>query len=224
MTLAAALSGAHRSAASGTALWRVMETSGAALACISIGGGPTRAHPRLKNLNLELLPNVDIVADAHRLPFRSASVSAMHCEAVLEHLEYPDVAVREMWRVLEPGGQVFAATPFLQAFHGYPSHYQNFTLVGHRRLFERAGFEVLDAGVCVGPTVALTDLAFEYVHELGPGKVVRRILAWGVRLLLLPLRLVDRLVAINSHPNAHRIASTTFVHGRKAPTPPGVAT
>jgi SAM-dependent methyltransferase len=174
------------------------------------------------NLNVEFLPNVDVIADAHRLPFRPGSVSAVHCEAVLEHLEYPDVAVREMWRVLEPGGQVFAATPFLQAFHGYPSHYQNFTLVGHRRLFEREGFEVLDAGVCVGPTVALTDLAFEYVRGLGPGNFVRRSLAWGVRLLLLPLRLADRIAA--SHPDAHRIASTTFVHGRKAPAPSGAAT
>jgi SAM-dependent methyltransferase len=214
MTLLAKLSGDHRSAASGVALWRVMETSGKSLACISIGGGPTRAHPRLKNLNLELLPNVDIVADAHLLPFRGGSLSAIHCEAVLEHLEYPDVAVGEMWRVLEPGGQIFAATPFLQAFHGYPSHYQNFTLVGHRRLFERAGFEVLDAGVCVGPTVALTDLAFEYLRELGPGPVVRRFLAWGVRLLLFPLRLVDRRA--NRRPNAHTVASTTFVHGRKS--------
>jgi len=158
MTLLAKLSGAHRSAASGVALWRVMETSGKSLACISIGGGPTRAHPRLKNLNLELLPNVDIVADAHRLPFRGGSLSAIHCEAVLEHLEYPDLAV--------------------------------------------------------GPTVALTDLAFEYLRELGPGPVVRRFLAWGVRLLLFPLRLVDRRA--NRHPNAHTVASTTFVHGRKS--------
>lgn len=217
MTLVARLATDHRSTASGTALWRVMETSATALACVSIGGGPTRVHPRLKNLNLELLPNVDIVADAHRLPFRTGSLSAVHCEAVLEHLEYPDVAVREMWRVLAPGGQVFAATPFLQAFHGYPSHYQNFTHVGHRRLFERAGFEVLDAGVCVGPTVALTDLAFEYVHELGPTAVVRRLLAWGLRALMFPLRALDRLA--NRHPNAHAIASTTFVHGRKAAAP-----
>jgi hypothetical protein len=81
-------------------------------------------------------------------------------------------------------------------------------------LFERAGFEILDAGVCVGPTVALTDLAFEYLRELLPGRALRRVVSWGVRLVLFPLRLVDRIA--NSHPNAHTVGSTTFVHGRRS--------
>jgi ubiquinone/menaquinone biosynthesis C-methylase UbiE len=76
-------------------------------------------------------------------------VAGLHCEAVLEHLEFPDVAVGEMFRVLRPGGLVFAATPFLQSYHGYPDHFQNFTLHGHQRLFERAGFSILQSGTCV---------------------------------------------------------------------------
>ena len=74
-----------------------------------------------------------------------------------------DEAVREMFRVLRVGGQVFAATPFMQHFHAYPNHFQNFTLIGHRRLFERAGFTIESAGVCVGPTYAAWGLVFRYV-------------------------------------------------------------
>src|SRR5512141_1981664 len=96
--------------------------------CVSVGGGPTLVHSRLLNLNLFLLPNVDVVGSAYALPFDDESVDSVDCEAVLEHLEHPRDAVAEMHRALKPGGQVFAATPFLQPFHGYPDHFQNFTL------------------------------------------------------------------------------------------------
>jgi predicted SAM-dependent methyltransferase len=32
--------------------------------------------------------NVDVVADAYALPYATGSVDAVHCEAVLEHLEW----------------------------------------------------------------------------------------------------------------------------------------
>lgn len=180
---------------------------------IAIGGGPQRVHPRLRNLNLAPFPNVDLVGDAHRLPLADASVAALHCEAVLEHLDQPQVAVAEMLRVLRPGGLVFAATPFLQSFHGYPSHHRNFTLMGHRGLFERAGFEILDSGPCVGPTFALVDLASNWARELLPGRWLSRGAWLLIRLagrLLVPL---DHLLLRNER--AHRLASTTFVLARK---------
>jgi len=81
-------------------------------------------------------------------------VDAVHCEAVFEHLHSPAVAARELARVLKPGARAFVCTPFLQAFHGYPSHFQNFTIYGHRKLFEDAGLEIVESGVCNGPAMA----------------------------------------------------------------------
>ncbi len=182
-------------------------------AAVSIGGGPTRAHPRLTNLNIELMQNVDLVGTAYQLPFKNGSLAALHCEAVLEHLEFPEDAAREMFRVLRPGGQLFAATPFIQGFHGFPSHYQNFTLVGHRRLFERAGFDVVAAGVSVGPTVALTELLAQYFRELLPGHFFRRAVGRLTWLALLPVRGVD--LVMNARSGAHSVASTTYVRGVK---------
>jgi SAM-dependent methyltransferase len=132
---------------------------------------------------------------------------------VLEHLEHPDRAVAEMLRVLRPGGLAFAATPFLQSFHGYPSHYQNFTLEGHRRLFENAGFEVVDLGTCVGPTFAIIDLLSNYARSYLPGRWLSAGGAWSVALLGALFRPLDR--RLSRHPNAHRLASTTYVLARK---------
>jgi SAM-dependent methyltransferase len=180
--------------------------------CISVGGGPTRVHPALVNLNIGSFPNVDVVADAYELPYVDGVVDAVHCEAVLEHLEYPEAAVREMYRTLRGGGRVFAATPFLQAFHGYPDHYQNFSLTGHVRLFERAGFSILSAGTCVGPSFAMRDLFGNYLRKGLPGTMGKSALAiWSIATL--PLLYLDRL--LNRRPRSADIASTTFVLATK---------
>ena len=180
--------------------------------CLSVGGGPMRIHQHLVNLNIDLFPNVDVVGDAYELPYAGDSVDAIYCEAVLEHLEYPNEAVKEMYRVLRPGGQQFTVTPFLQMFHGYPNHYQNFTLVGHERLFVRAGFGIRSAGVCAGPTFALLDLLTIY-SRFAPTRILRYSLHRAWRLFSVAIRPLDRWV--NHHPDAHLLASSTYVHAVK---------
>ncbi len=180
---------------------------------LSIGGGPNRAHPRLVNLNIGPFENVEIVATAYLLPFREGTVDEFHCEAVLEHLEFPEVAVEEMYRVLRPAAELYAATPFLQVFHGYPEHFQNFTLHGHVRLFERAGFEVIDSGTAVGPTFALVDLARNYARAAVPTRLLAALSFRLVTLVGMPLRLLDLL--LNKRPGAHVLASLTYLRARK---------
>ncbi len=179
---------------------------------LSIGGGPARQHPVFTNLNIGPFPNVDVVADAHHLPYAQGSVDAIFCEAVLEHLSDPERAVSEMFRVLRGAGRVLSITPFLQAYHGYPNHFQNFTLTGHALVFEKCGFRIVDSGTCVGPIYAFFDLSSrffrEYFHPLVhvPARVLLKILS----LVLKPL---DR--RFHERGNAMVFASTTFVLAEK---------
>ena len=54
-----------------------------------------------------LSDRVELVeGDAHHLPFADASFDAAHCERVLMHLVDPALALREMQRVVRPGGRV----------------------------------------------------------------------------------------------------------------------
>jgi len=205
--------GDQRTAGSQRAFAAIFENLPPEALCLSVGGGPLRVHPALVNLNIGPFANVDVVADAYELPYADGSVDAVHCEAVLEHLEFPETAVREMYRVLRPGGKAFAATPFLQPFHGYPDHYQNFTATGHRRLFERAGFEILAAGTCVGPTFALRDLAINYLRNLLPGGMIGKLGSRLFGLLTLPFLGLDRWA--NRRPRSADLASTTYLSLRR---------
>lgn len=190
-----------------------LDLSGTTL-CLSIGGGPTRAHERLLNLNIGPFPNVDIVADAHQLPYADESVDVVYSEAVFEHLHSPHKAAEEIYRVLKPGRKIFVCTPFMFPYHGYPHHYQNYTLSGHKHLFESAGFKVVECGSCVGPVYTITHVVHVFLREYSP------------RLLRLPLRLcwsafsiairpLDKI--IGKRPNAHILASTTYVVAQKLP-------
>ena len=184
---------------------------------LSVGGGPLRVHPAITNLNIGLFQNVDVVGDAYALPYPADSVSAVHCEAVLEHLEFPNEAAAEMFRVLQPEGQLLAVTPFLQAFHAFPNHFQNFTLIGHQRLFERAGFEVISSGVCVGPTYTIVDMLTWYCMYL-PTRFLGLVMPRIVKLFGALIRPADRRLN-NRNPSAHIMASTTYVHAYKPLTP-----
>ena len=180
---------------------------------LGLGGGPFRVHPAIVNLNVEPLDNVDVVGDAHRLPLASDSIDGVHCEAVFEHLDDPATGAAEMLRVMKPGALAYVCTPFMQGFHGYPSHFQNFTEVGHRRLFARAGFEVLEGGVCVGPAWAMSSVVAVFLAEYTP-----RPLRWLARggwyvLASTLIRPLDRW--LNRRDNAYVLASTTYVLIRK---------
>mgnify|MGYP001571536259 CR=1 FL=1 len=50
-------------------------------------------------------------ADMHALPFPDASYDAVVCSHVLEHAFSPELALKEVTRVLRPGGLLWAAFP-----------------------------------------------------------------------------------------------------------------
>lgn len=180
--------------------------------CLSVGGGPSRAHPNLCNLNIGAFPNVDVIADAHSLPYAENSVDAVFSAAVFEHLHTPTDAAAEIYRVLRPGGRIFIDSPFAFVYHGYPHHYQNYTITGHRLLFERQGFTVLDSGVSGGPAYAITQLVNNFIREYTSGLhgwIFKRLWRAAVPLI----RRIDRRE--RHAEKAYLLASNTYVVAEK---------
>lgn len=55
--------------------------------------------------DVEANPWIDALADGQSLPFADASFDAVVCIAALHHMHHPLLALREMARVLKPGGK-----------------------------------------------------------------------------------------------------------------------
>ena len=112
-------------------------------------------------------PNTCLLADAHLLPFRNEAFDGVWITAVLEHVLEPHVVVEQIYRVLKPGGLVYAETPFMQQVHEGPHDFTRFTRSGHRWLFRK--FDQIDTGVMGGPASALVWSIRYFWRGLGAG-------------------------------------------------------
>src|ERR1700742_358199 len=148
-----------------------------------------------------------LLADAHGLPFPTASFDGVWLQAVLEHALEPAAVVAEVHRVLKPGGIVYAETPFMQEVHEGAYDFTRFTLSGHRWLFRR--FEQINAGVVNGPGVALVWSIRYLSRALGTGEAVSRL----VSLPFFWLRYLDRLTRGRAAADG---ASGVFFLGRRS--------
>ena len=98
-------------------------------------GGKHIQYSNVVQVDVFRFPMTDVVASADCLPFRSNAFNAVVSQAVFEHLQYPDVAASEIWRVLKPDGVAKVDTAFLQPEHAYPHHYFNATEAGLKHWF-----------------------------------------------------------------------------------------
>lgn len=88
---------------------------------------------------------VKYVSDAARLPFGDNEFDSALCSQLIEHVESPSEVVKEIFRVLKPGGHLILASGWMASFHEEPKDYWRFTVDGYRHLGETAGFEFVEA-------------------------------------------------------------------------------
>lgn len=86
----------------------------------------------------------ELVGTAYSIPTPDASFDSAISTAALEHLDEPELALRETQRVLKPGGIAVYTVPFIWHVHAEPWDYFRYTSHGLRHLFEKTGFEVVE--------------------------------------------------------------------------------
>jgi SAM-dependent methyltransferase len=174
-------------------------------------GGAGRIVDGYVNLDLLAVPGVDVVADAHHLPFPDNLFQRVECDAVLEHVRRPEMVMRELERVLAPGGYLHLVTPFCHPFHEYPKDFRRFTIDGLKEL--AGGLDVVAAGWRTGPAATLLVVTIEFWKGLLPWRWWRVLMHGTLGWALFPLRYLD-LWMLRS-PAAQRIGNHCYLWLRK---------
>jgi SAM-dependent methyltransferase len=141
------------------------------------------------------------------------------CLSVLEHVEDPFTAVKEMHRILRPTGLAIISTPFFVGFHGKSKRFKNplvspdssvqidsshenysdfwrFTHEGLALMFSKAGFSRVDVWPVDGPIICLLKI-------------------FGVYYLLNKLPLFSKIIALIDRPRLGGATTMHFVRAQK---------
>ncbi|HEX9711437.1 MAG TPA: class I SAM-dependent methyltransferase, partial [Actinomycetota bacterium] len=145
---------------------------------------------------------LDVVGDVMRLPLADARIDVVVSKQVLEHVPEPIATLREIARVLRPGGTVLLSTNQSWPQHQQPYDFFRFTSYGLRYCFEQAGLQVERVEAMGG---AFTAAMFGVSQTLTPhlwsrGARAQRIaavlltpFAWLMKLLTPLVSMLDRL-------------------------------
>ncbi|MBU74888.1 MAG: hypothetical protein CMM73_04185 [Rhodospirillaceae bacterium] len=128
--------------------------------------------------------SVDVICDAHYIPYGDSVFDGVWIQAVLEHVLEPNKVVGEIHRVLKDGGVVYAETPFMQQVHEGAYDFTRYTVLGHRYLFR--DFEALDFGGNKGANVSLAWSLKYFAWAITRSHIVARIVGIIAGFLLKP--------------------------------------
>jgi len=104
-------------------------------------------------------PHLDQEQDLNQpIAYPDASFDTIILSDVLEHIRKPEGLIREMHRILAPGGQVIMNVPFYYGLHEQPFDYYRYTQFALRAMTEDAGFAVVELEAIGGVPEIMTDL------------------------------------------------------------------
>lgn len=140
---------------------------------------------------------VDVYYDGKVIPFEDDSFDACFSSEVFEHVFDLEDSLKEIHRVLKPGGKGLFVVPFVWDEHEVPYDFGRYSSFGLHYLLEKHGFEVLESKKDAHFAVVIAQLWNLYLFNLGPTHKYLRLLYgmvviapftlfWSVLLLVLP--------------------------------------
>jgi uncharacterized protein YbaR (Trm112 family)/SAM-dependent methyltransferase len=172
--------------------------------------------PCLIRMDVKLTPYVDVVGDAHAMPFKPGSVDYFFALAVFEHLRNPFLAASEIYDMLKPGGYVYGDCNFVFPYHGFPHHYFNASIHGMKQVFARFRQLRLAVAPFQMPSFAIQSILSTYLSMFPVANdseqeftdLIRKVLEY-------PLRYYDTKMGQEI---AFRLSAGNYFAGIKQPT------
>ena len=182
---------------------------------LNLGSGTHRIHSDIINVDIFPFKEVDVVADICNMPFNDASVDGIVCEDVLEHISDISSLLKEVSRVIKPGGTFILKVPFIYPYHSSPGDFFRWTKEGIKYDLQQYDFDIRKIGVHGGPMGALQGIlmhVFAIMFSFG-SKTVYFLLTQFFMIVFSPLKLLDPLFMLS--PFAIDIASDIFIVAEK---------
>lgn len=162
-------------------------------------------------------PRASIVGAIEAIPVEDASFDVVLCAQVLEHVDDPAQGIRELARVVRPGGRVLLSTHGAMVYHPNPVDLWRWTGAGLERLFREHGdwgSVTVSAGSGTASSLAMLNAIYlEHVLRRTPLRPVRGAV---VSLLNRVARLLDRRVAALRDERPGTIAANYHVIAERA--------
>lgn len=123
--------------------------AGALVLDAGAGDAPYRhlfEHARYESADFEKLDKSyapsTYVCDLAAIPVADGRFDFIIFNQVMEHLPEPLAVLRELWRVLKPGGKMIYTGPLFYEEHQQPYDFYRYTQFGLKHLFAAAGFGI----------------------------------------------------------------------------------
>lgn len=92
-------------------------------------------YPNLTGVDLEPGEGVDVVWDLTQGTGDLETYDLIICTSVLEHVANPWLVALTIMDLMNSGGYVYIAVPWIQRYHAYPDDYWRFSYSGIKKLF-----------------------------------------------------------------------------------------
>ncbi len=112
---------------------------------------------------------IDYVCDASAIPVASASFDTVLCTEMLEHVSDPLAVVRELSRLLKPGGKLILTAPLGSGIHQEPHHYYGgFTPYWYKKFLTEVGFSDIQVEPNAGSYKFFSQEALRFIVNSRP--------------------------------------------------------
>ncbi len=140
----------------------------------------------------------DVVWNGREIPLPDNAVDCAMATEVLEHCPEPESVLREVARVLKPGGPLFFSVPFLWPIHDAPHDEYRYTPFSLRRHFENAGYQQVEIAPTGGWDASLAQMLGLWVRRRPMLRINRNVLSLLAKPLVWLLARMDKLPSLDA--------------------------
>jgi len=134
----------------------------------------------------------DLLWDGSKIPLEENSFDCAFATEVLEHCPEPEVVLKEVLRVLKPGGRFFFTVPFLWNLHEVPNDEYRYTPFSLERHLKNSGFDNIEIKATGGWHASMAQMLGLWVRRSPMPQSKRKLLSAIIKPIIRFLIKIDK--------------------------------